>query len=185
MKKYFGQVTLSQERGNKNSHSTKKNENKKEKNSRDKKEYPSILPATLPYWKCQKNFAHKNESLVAIIHLKYGNFFPFISLVDNALIKFQLPKYNQQDATLPSLFISVNCSICFGWFLHPSSGAQSCTYSIWYLSNRYCHLLLSWKSWKSFNSSTIAAGSSNGMTNTSCRYSFVLLMMSGGTTRNM
>jgi hypothetical protein len=28
----------------------------------------------------------------------------------------------QQDATIHSL--SVNCCACFGWFLHPSSGAQ-------------------------------------------------------------
>ena len=30
----------------------------------------------------------------------------------------------QQDATIYSLFISVNCSTCFGWYLHPSSGAH-------------------------------------------------------------
>ena len=30
----------------------------------------------------------------------------------------------QQDATIYSLFISVNCSTCFGWYLHPSSGAR-------------------------------------------------------------
>jgi hypothetical protein len=30
----------------------------------------------------------------------------------------------QQDETIYSLFISVNCSICFGWYLHPSSGAH-------------------------------------------------------------
>ena len=33
--------------------------------------------------------------------------------------------YIQQDATLHSLFISGNCSICFGWYLHPSSGAHT------------------------------------------------------------
>jgi hypothetical protein len=69
-KTYFGQVTLSQKRGNKNSNSTKTSENKKEKNSRDKKEYPLILHTILPYWKCRKNFAHKNGSLVTIIPLK-------------------------------------------------------------------------------------------------------------------
>jgi len=31
--------------------------------------------------------------------------------------------YTQQDATLHSLFISGNCSTCFGWYFHPSSGA--------------------------------------------------------------
>jgi hypothetical protein len=42
-----------------------------------------------------------------------------------------------------------------------------CIYSIWYLSHRYCYLPLLWKSWNS-NFSTIAAGSSNGVTNTRC-----------------
>ena len=38
----------------------------------------------------------------------------------------------------------------------------------------------------SSNSSTIVAGSSNGLTNTGCcRYSVILLMMDGGSTRNM
>jgi len=86
-----------------------------------------------------------------------------------------LPKYNQQDTALHSLFISVNCSTCFGWILHPSSGAQNYICSIWYLSNRW-----------SSNSSTVAGGNSNGLTSIRCcRYSFVLLMMGGGSTRNM
>jgi len=29
--------------------------------------------------------------------------------------------YIQQDATLHGLFISGNCSTCFGWYFHPSS----------------------------------------------------------------
>ena len=33
--------------------------------------------------------------------------------------------YIQQDATLHGLFISGNCSTCFGWYLHPSSGAHT------------------------------------------------------------
>jgi len=31
----------------------------------------------------------------------------------------------QQDATIYSLFKPVNCSTCFGWYLHPSSGAHN------------------------------------------------------------
>jgi len=47
--------------------------------------------------------------------------------------------------------------------------AYNCIYSIWYLSHRYCYLPLSCSI-----SSTIAAGSSNGVTNTRCcRYSSV------------
>ena len=30
----------------------------------------------------------------------------------------------QQDGTIHSLFIPVNCSTCFGWYLHPSSEAH-------------------------------------------------------------
>ena len=33
--------------------------------------------------------------------------------------------YSQQDAKLHSLFTSGNCSICFGRYLHPSSGAHT------------------------------------------------------------
>ena len=33
--------------------------------------------------------------------------------------------YIQQDATLHSLFIHGNCSTCFGWYFHPSSGAHT------------------------------------------------------------
>jgi hypothetical protein len=33
--------------------------------------------------------------------------------------------YIQQDATLHSLFISENCSKCFVWYFHPSSGAHT------------------------------------------------------------
>jgi len=31
----------------------------------------------------------------------------------------------QQDATIYSSFISANCCTCFGWYLHPSSGADT------------------------------------------------------------
>jgi len=40
--------------------------------------------------------------------------------------------YNQQDATLHKLFISVKCSTCFRRFLCPSSGAQNSIYNIGY-----------------------------------------------------
>jgi hypothetical protein len=30
----------------------------------------------------------------------------------------------QQDATIYSLIISANCSKCFGWYFHPSSGVH-------------------------------------------------------------
>ena len=60
-----------------------------------------------------------------------------------------IPKDNQQDATLHSLFSSITALHVLGWFLHPSSGAQNRVYSNWYLSNSYCYLPLSLKSWNS------------------------------------
>jgi len=36
-----------------------------------------------------------------------------------------IPIYIQQDAALHSLFISGNCSACFGWYFHPSSRAHT------------------------------------------------------------
>ena len=38
------------------------------------------------------------------------------------IVKY-MPIIAQQDATIYSLFISVNRSTCFEWYLHPSSGA--------------------------------------------------------------
>jgi hypothetical protein len=97
-----------------------------------------------------------------------------------------IPIYIQQDATLHSWKLLY----MFRMVLPPIiKSAYSCIYSIWYLSHRYCYLPLSWKSLNWFdsavggvrhpqhtqtcsNSSTIAAGSSNGVTNTRCcRYS--------------
>ena len=61
-------------------------------------------------------------------------------------------KYNQQDAMLHNLFISVKCSTCFRWFLRPLSGAQNCICSIGYFVKP---LLLP---------ATVVAGSSKGLT---------------------
>jgi hypothetical protein len=44
-------------------------------------------------------------------------------------------KCNQQDATLSNILYYCQCSTCFRRFLRPSSGAQNCTYSIWYMSS--------------------------------------------------
>jgi len=51
-------------------------------------------------------------------------------------------EYNQQDATFHNFFISVRRSTCFRPFFRPEPGAQNCTYSVRYLSDRYCYLLL-------------------------------------------
>jgi len=52
-----------------------------------------------------------------------------LSTVERSLCKQRyisyIPIYIQQDATLHSLFISGNCSTCFGWYFHPSSGAHT------------------------------------------------------------
>ena len=45
--------------------------------------------------------------------------------VQGSMHRKYIPIYVQQDATLHSLFISGNCSTCFGWYLHPPSGAHT------------------------------------------------------------
>jgi len=63
-------------------------------------------------------------------------------------------EYIHQDTNLNILFISGNCSTCFGWYFHPSSGAHTTVttvlYWYWYLSHRYCYMSLSWRSWNWF-----------------------------------
>jgi len=51
-------------------------------------------------------------------------------------------EYNQQDATFHNLFISIRSSTYFRGFFRQSPGAQNCTYSVRYLSDQYCYLLL-------------------------------------------
>ena len=69
--------------------------------------------------------------------------------------------------------LSGNCSTCFGWYHHPSSGAQTTVSTVSGICQtvtatcRYCGRVGTAE-----HSSTIAAGSSNGVTNTRCcRYS--------------
>jgi len=51
----------------------------------------------------------------------------------------------QQYATNYTQFIlSVNCCTCFGWFLHPSSGAQINVCTASGISSRCCYVSLSW-----------------------------------------
>ena len=45
--------------------------------------------------------------------------------MQGSVYRWYIRVYIQQDATLHSLFISGNCSTCFGRYLHPSSGAHT------------------------------------------------------------
>ena len=71
-------------------------------------------------------------------------------------LKFRCPRvisvffltYFQQDATLHTLFISGKILYIFRLVSPPIiRSTHNCIYSIWYLSNRYCYLLLLCKSW--------------------------------------
>jgi hypothetical protein len=64
-----------------------------------------------------------------------------VNRVGYLYVKLHSLKYNQQDATLYNILYYCQCSTCFRRFLRPSSGAQNCTHSIWYMSN-LCLLLL-------------------------------------------
>ena len=93
-------------------------------------------------------------SCVSTVHLKI--FFK----VHRFVHRENIPIYIQQDATLHSLFISGNCSTCFGWYLtHNQERIQLYLQHLVFVRP----LLLP---------AAIVAGSSNGLTNTRCcRYS--------------
>jgi len=61
--------------------------------------------------------------------------------VQGSLRLKDIPIYIQQDATLHSLFVSGNCSTCFGWYLHPSSGAHTTVSTVSGTCARCCILL--------------------------------------------
>ena len=63
--------------------------------------------------------------------------------------------YIQKYATLHSLFISENCSTCFGWYHHPSSGTHTTVST----ASGICHTVTATCRYRS-NTPTIAAGSS-------------------------
>ena len=62
--------------------------------------------------------------------LMWVHFYWFLTVTCPCVASISL-NYNQQDSTF-SQYISINCSTCFRRFLRPSSGAQNCTYSVWY-----------------------------------------------------
>ena len=84
---------------------------------------------------------------------------------DRALLMYSF-KYNQQDATLYNILYYWQCSTCFRRLFRPSSVAQNCTHTIWYMS------------------SLLAATASLTYTRC-CVYIFELLMMGGETAYNM
>jgi len=57
-------------------------------------------------------------------------------------IAYIFPEYNEQGPVFQNLFISARRCTCFKLFFRPSSGAQNGTYSVRYLSDQYCYLLL-------------------------------------------
>ena len=57
-------------------------------------------------------------------HLPFASIFWRFNFYGSLHRKY-FPIYIQQDAMLHSLYITGNCSTCFGWFFHPSSGANT------------------------------------------------------------
>jgi len=85
-----------------------------------------------------------------------------------------IPNYNQQDANVTWIYF-YRRSTCFRRFLCPSSGAHNCTYSF-----RYCEPILLLAA--TVEKQLAAVFIDNTW---SCMYSYVLLMMGGGTAWNM
>jgi hypothetical protein len=69
-------------------------------------------------------------------HLPFARIIRRFNVYGSVHLKY-IPIYVciQQDTTLHSLFISGNCSTCFGWYLHPSSGAHTTVFT----ASGICH----------------------------------------------
>ena len=71
-------------------------------------------------------WALKMYGIVSVMFLNEEDDACFLHLIFNvhrSVHRKNILIYIQQDATLHNL--SENCSICFGWYHHPSSGAQT------------------------------------------------------------
>ena len=147
----------------------------------------AIIRETL--WNAQMWICFNAKCLVSISHngvwIHYSPVWISINVLPVSLLL-----YFQQDATIYTLFISGKLLYTFRVVSPPIiRSTHNCIYSIWYLSNRYCYMPLLLKSivllryWTiqfphhiqtSSNSSTLAAGSSDGLTSTRyCKYSCV------------
>ena len=84
--------------------------------------------------KCQQKTEISKDPTVEVPN--FNRNYPFLKLVTGRIIvvihntclnikNSFIPIYIQQVATLHSLFISGNCSTCFGWYFHPLSGAHA------------------------------------------------------------
>jgi hypothetical protein len=69
------------------------------------------------YWQCKSSKQIQNVKQLTLILLMWK-----IVWAPNSIPIYM---YMQQNATLHSLFISENWSICFGWYFHPSLGAHT------------------------------------------------------------
>jgi hypothetical protein len=75
--------------------------------------YRKIYEVTFPYTKTSRIFCSLNVNWKAAVYLQLSRTIAFN--VHGSVHRKNIIIYIQQDATLHSLFISGNCSTCFGW----------------------------------------------------------------------
>ena len=98
-------------------------------------------------WKCSSRLCTCLYKLLCSLYSRYNFFF----YVQGSVHRKYIPIYIQQDATFTQ-FIYI-CKLLYMFRVVPPPvirSAYNYIYSIWYLSHRYCHLPLSWKSWNRF-----------------------------------
>jgi hypothetical protein len=69
--------------------------------------------------------AVRNDSLYKADYASSLTFILLLWRIGRAPNSIQKYSYIRQDATSHTLFISGNCSTCFGWYFHPSPGAHT------------------------------------------------------------
>jgi hypothetical protein len=87
---------------------------------------------------CHTLIAYKHSGLSLAFSFKLLNFILLMWRVGRAPNSIPIYSYIQQDATSHSLLIFGNCSACFGWYCHPSSGANKTVST----ASGICHTIL-------------------------------------------
>jgi hypothetical protein len=86
--------------------------------------YYGLVSKSWLCWKEDHVFSHTIYLLNTLCSLNLHNLNPTQKIMFQKVTQWNLPIITQRDATIYSLFTSVNCATCFRWYLHPSSAAH-------------------------------------------------------------
>ena len=68
---------------------------------------------------------HMSSSKVVVVLVKFSTNFEFSQTDFRKILKYQYSNIYPTRCNVTQFILSGNCSTCFGWYHHPSSGAQT------------------------------------------------------------